>query len=81
MLSLPLVLYILDVFLHVNEYNLTHIMQMFIPKHFIGRENYFYLIILHSGAAICIGGTTLIATGMMLLAFIKCTCGMFKIAR
>jgi len=57
------------------------VIQMMIPKHFIGRENYLYLIILHSGAAICIEGTVLITTVIMLIAHIQHTCGMFRIAR
>jgi len=78
---LPLVLYMLDIVLVINEYHPTRIIQMLVPKHFVGRENYFYLIILHSGTAICIGGTVLIATEMMFITCIKYACGMFRIAR
>lgn len=78
---LPAVLYILDVVLATNEYHLTHVMQMVLPKHFVGRENYSYLIILHTGGAVFIGGTVLVATGMMLVACVIHACGIFKIAR
>ncbi|KAL0101209.1 hypothetical protein PUN28_018795 [Cardiocondyla obscurior] len=53
---------------------------MLIPKHFLGRDNYIYLIILHSGSSIAIGGLILIATMTMCVAYIKHACGMFKIA-
>ncbi|XP_011704613.1 PREDICTED: odorant receptor 63a-like [Wasmannia auropunctata] len=76
----PLALYILDIVLCINEYHLNHVIQMFIPKHFVGRKNYFYLIFLHSGATICIGGTVIIATLMMCITYSKHACGMFKIA-
>lgn len=78
---LPFVLYIFDVILHINEYSLSRIMRMVLPKHFIGRENYFYLIILHSGSAVLIGGILLIATLTIYVAYVKHVCGMFKIAR
>jgi len=77
----PLILYIFDVILRTNKYHLSWVIQMLIPKHFVGRENYFYLIILHSGTAVCIGGTILAATLMMYLTYIKHACGMFTIAR
>jgi len=77
----PFILYIFDVILRTNKYHLSCVIQMLIPKHFIGRENYFYLVILHSGAGICIGGTILVATLMMYLTYIKHACGMFTIAR
>ncbi|XP_011704617.1 PREDICTED: uncharacterized protein LOC105459945 [Wasmannia auropunctata] len=80
--SVPFVLYILDItILHINdEYHLSHMIQMLLPKHFVGRENYFYLIFLHSSAAACIGGVVLIATAMMCITYIKHACGMFRIA-
>ncbi|XP_011864217.1 PREDICTED: uncharacterized protein LOC105560066 isoform X2 [Vollenhovia emeryi] len=79
-ISLPCVLYIFDIVVHINEHRLSRVMQMFIPKHFVGRENYFYLIMLHSGSAIMIGGIMLIASVTLCIAYVKHACGMFKIA-
>ncbi|XP_077263340.1 uncharacterized protein LOC143898090 [Temnothorax americanus] len=77
-----LVLYIFDTVLRINEYHLTinRLIQMLIPKHFVGRENYMYIIILHSGSTIIIGGIILVATMTMCVAYIKHACGMFRIA-
>ncbi|XP_011695544.1 PREDICTED: odorant receptor coreceptor-like [Wasmannia auropunctata] len=50
-----------------------------IPKYFFTSEKYFYFIVLHVNTVICIGGTTLVATGMMLVAYLKHVCGIFKI--
>jgi len=80
-ISFPLVKYCLDIILCINKYHLSRVVQMFIPKHFMGRENYFYLIFLHMGAASFIGGIVLIATVMMCVTYIKHACGMFRIAR
>jgi len=40
-----------------------------------------FLILLHFIGACTIGGIALIGTGMMLVAYIKHACGMFRIAR
>jgi len=55
--------------------------EQILPNYFVSQENYFYLVVLHIDAAICIGGTTMVATGMMLIAYLKHACGMLKIAR
>ncbi|XP_039311506.1 uncharacterized protein LOC105198345 [Solenopsis invicta] len=49
-------------------------------EYFVNQENYCYLIFLHSNVAICIGVTALIATGTMMLMYIKHICGMLSIA-
>ncbi|TGZ32044.1 hypothetical protein DBV15_03839 [Temnothorax longispinosus] len=78
----PFVLYIFDTVLRINEYHPTinRLIQMIIPKHFVGRENYYYIIILHSGSTIIIGGIIQVATMTMCVAYIKHACGMFRIA-
>lgn len=81
LISLPLLLYIFDVVLCINEYNLSRIMLMILPKHFVGRENYFYLIILLLGTATGIGGIAMIATVGTCITYIKHACGMFQIVR
>jgi len=45
------------------------------------REKYFYIILLHMNLVICIGATTLTATGTMLRGYLIHACGLFKIAR
>jgi len=50
-------------------------------EYFIDQENYFYLILLHSNAALCIGAIAMVATGTMLIAYLKHICGMLSIAR
>ncbi|KAL0101200.1 hypothetical protein PUN28_018795 [Cardiocondyla obscurior] len=77
---LPFLLYAYDVLLRINKYHISNVIHMLIPKHFLGRDNYIYLIILHSGSSIAIGGLILIATMTMCVAYIKHACGMFKIA-
>jgi len=49
--------------------------------YFVNQEKYFYLIWLHINAATCIGATAYVATGTMLVVYLKHACGMFKIAR
>lgn len=51
------------------------------PKYLVDQENYLYLILLYADTSIFIGGTAMVATGLMLIAYLKHTCGMFRIAR
>ncbi|XP_011864207.1 PREDICTED: uncharacterized protein LOC105560062 isoform X3 [Vollenhovia emeryi] len=57
-----------------------YVMQKVIPKYFIGRESFLYLIIPSLFASASIGGTAVVATGMMFVTYLKHTCGMFRIA-
>jgi len=50
-------------------------------EYFIDEEKHFYLIVLHTYAAICIGCTLMIAIGTMLIAYLQHTCGMLSISR
>ncbi|KAL6268527.1 hypothetical protein P5V15_001660 [Pogonomyrmex californicus] len=52
----------------------------FSTEYFIDQERYFYLLLLHTNAAICIGLIVLLATGTLLIAYFQHACGMFKIA-
>ncbi|XP_011864212.1 PREDICTED: uncharacterized protein LOC105560065 isoform X2 [Vollenhovia emeryi] len=79
MFSLPLILYIVNVLL-VNEYDPARLLKRLIPKYFVGQETYSYLIFLHLGGTACLGGTALVATGMMMLVCLKYVCGMIRIA-
>ncbi|XP_050460194.1 uncharacterized protein LOC126856059 [Cataglyphis hispanica] len=75
---LPIILrsQILNTDLHINESRQT---VQFVTEYFVDQEKYFYLISLHQNAAICIGATTLTGTGTMIVGFVICACGMFKI--
>jgi len=50
-------------------------------EYLIDQEKYFYLILLHTYAAVCIGWTTMIAIGSMLIAYSQHIFGMFSISR
>ncbi|XP_026825928.1 uncharacterized protein LOC105285851 isoform X2 [Ooceraea biroi] len=52
-----------------------------VTEYFIDQEKYFYLILLHMNVTIYIGATAVIATGTMLMGYLKHICGMFSIAR
>ncbi|XP_050460102.1 uncharacterized protein LOC126855993 [Cataglyphis hispanica] len=62
---------------HINESRQT---VQIVTEYFVDQEKYFYLILLHKNAVICIGMTTLTGTGTTLLAYVTYACGMFKIA-
>ncbi|XP_025073403.1 uncharacterized protein LOC105424453 [Pogonomyrmex barbatus] len=64
----------------LNKQDIKRVIQAIIPKHFVGREHYFYLIYLHMGIALTVGGTAIVATGMMIIAYIIHACGIFRIA-
>ncbi|TGZ52819.1 Uncharacterized protein DBV15_12002 [Temnothorax longispinosus] len=49
-------------------------------EYFVDQENCYYLILLHINAAVCIGATAMVATGTMLMTYLKHICGMFSIA-
>ncbi|XP_032680612.1 uncharacterized protein LOC116848533 [Odontomachus brunneus] len=51
-----------------------------VTEYFVDQEKYSYLIILHTNIAICIGMFAMVATGTLLLVFLKHACGMFSIA-
>jgi len=77
---LPILPRIFDIFLFVNASEPRIIVQIMM-NHLVIQEKYFYLILLHIDAAFFIGATALIATGTLLLAYLKHACGMFRIAR
>jgi len=63
-----------------NESRSDHLLQM-ITGHFINQKIYIFLFLIHMNAAFCIGGIVMIATGTMLIGYLKYACGMFRIAR
>ncbi|KAL6425023.1 hypothetical protein ACFW04_009375 [Cataglyphis niger] len=77
---LPIWPHSLDTDLHINESHSWQRVQI-VTEYFVDQQKYFYLILLHKNAVICIGATTLTGTGTLLIGYIICACGMFKIAR
>ncbi|XP_025155312.1 uncharacterized protein LOC105189245 [Harpegnathos saltator] len=70
---------ILGIFLFLNESRSRG--EMFIvTEYFVDQQKYSHLVLLHINVAICIGLFAMIATGTMLLVFLKHACGMFSIA-
>jgi len=65
----------------INELLLHRLFQSFMPVYYINKEKYLYLLVLHLNAVHLIGGTALVAIGMMLAGYSKHACGMFRIAR
>ncbi|XP_070159386.1 uncharacterized protein [Polyergus mexicanus] len=51
-----------------------------LTEYFIDQERYFYYLLLHINAAICIALVSLLATGTMLIAYFQYICAMFTIA-
>ncbi|XP_012056629.1 PREDICTED: uncharacterized protein LOC105619720 [Atta cephalotes] len=49
-------------------------------EYFIDQEKYFYLILLHFYAIICVGGIAVLAIGTLFLTYLQYICGIFKIA-
>ncbi|EZA48139.1 hypothetical protein X777_14321 [Ooceraea biroi] len=71
---------ILGVILPLKASRSRSAMQV-VTEYFIDQEKYFYLILLHMNVTIYIGATAVIATGTMLMGYLKHICGMFSIAR
>ncbi|XP_071637457.1 uncharacterized protein [Temnothorax longispinosus] len=61
-----------------NVSQLRHLPIMM--EYFIDQEKYFYLILLHFSAVICVGWASILAIGTMLITLMQCICGMFRIA-
>lgn len=78
---LPIWPQIFDTVLNVNESRLQSHTVYIVTEYFIDKKKYSYLILLHANVTMCIGGTTIIATGTMILGCFIYACGMFKIAR
>jgi len=79
-LWLPILPRIFDIVLFINESQTRRTIYV-TTEYFVDQEKYFYPILLHTDAAICIGGIVLIATGLLLIGYFKHACAMFKIAR
>ncbi|XP_029675545.1 uncharacterized protein LOC115243029 [Formica exsecta] len=52
-----------------------------LTEYFVDQEKYFYYLLLHINAAICIELVSLVATETMLIAYFQYMCTMFTIAR
>ncbi|XP_071566288.1 uncharacterized protein [Temnothorax nylanderi] len=64
----------------VNKSQLYHLLQDSMPVYYVNQEKYIYLLLLHLYTVNLIGGTALVAAGIMILGYIKHVCGMFRIA-
>lgn len=78
---LPILLRIFGVALHISESKARDILAKFTPKYFVDQNIYLYVMVLHFMASFFIGEIAVVAIGLILVAFLKHTCGMFKIAR
>lgn len=67
--------------LHISKSEIRDVLYKYVPKYFVDRKIYLYIILLHIDATVYIGATTLVATGLMLFAYLKHACGMLRIAR
>ncbi|KAL6260672.1 hypothetical protein P5V15_008192 [Pogonomyrmex californicus] len=76
---LPIWPCILDIIAPMNNSRPSFAMPI-MTEYFVDQKKYFYLIMLHINAAACIGATAYIATGTMLIVYLKHACGLFKIA-
>ncbi|KAL6425013.1 hypothetical protein ACFW04_009371 [Cataglyphis niger] len=79
LILLPIWPQILSTVVHINESRIQRQAIQITTEYFFDQEKYFYLILLHTSAVICIGATTLTATGTMLLGCIIHACGLFRI--
>jgi len=70
---------ILNIISSTNTSRSHHLLIM--TEYFIDQEKYFYFILLHNIASLCIGAIAMLATGTMLIMYFQHTSGMFKIAR
>jgi len=59
----------------------AHRLKLFICKHFVIQEKYFYFFLLHFNAVAIIGALALLAISTMIFSYVKHICGMFRIAR
>ncbi|XP_039311471.1 uncharacterized protein LOC105194078 [Solenopsis invicta] len=71
--------YILNIVAPRNE-SRSNFWISFLTEHFANKNKYRYLMLLYANATFCIGSITLLATGTMLIGYIKYACGMFRIA-
>ncbi|XP_029666067.1 uncharacterized protein LOC115237265 [Formica exsecta] len=77
---LPIWPQILSTVLHINESRIQSQTIQITTEYFVDQNKYFYFILLHSNTVICIGATTLTATGTMLIGCAIHACGLFRIA-
>jgi len=71
---------VLDFFILLNASE-TNLMLQVIREYFVDQEKYFYFILLHLDATICIGAISLLAVGTLFAGYFKHICGIFRIAR
>jgi hypothetical protein len=71
---------VLGIFIRINASETTLMIQV-MREYFVDQEKYFYFILLHLDATICIGAISLLAGGTLCAGYFKHICGIFKVAR
>ncbi|XP_025160158.1 uncharacterized protein LOC112588068 isoform X2 [Harpegnathos saltator] len=66
-------------FIQPRNISMQHTL-LFPMEYLVDQQRYFYLIMLHMNAAVCIGITASLATGTLFIACQKCICGLFIVA-
>ncbi|XP_071560215.1 uncharacterized protein [Temnothorax nylanderi] len=74
----PFLPYVCNIVFSANASRPNPSLQI-VTEYFIDQERYFYLIILHTDAAFCIGGLAIVAIGTMFILYMQHVCGMLKI--
>ncbi|KAL6445397.1 hypothetical protein ACFW04_002294 [Cataglyphis niger] len=69
---------ILQIISSTNKSRQRHL--QILTEYFVDQQKYFYYLLLHINAAICIGFVVLVATGSTFIAYFQYMCAMFTIA-
>jgi len=78
---LPITSHIFGFAQHINEAKSRDIIYKLVPKYLVDQEKYLYLTLLFVDASLCIGGTAMVAVGLIIFTYLKHVCGMLSIAR
>ncbi|XP_019700305.2 uncharacterized protein LOC109504528 [Harpegnathos saltator] len=70
---------ILNVLPFINVSESYHAMYI-ITEYFVDEEKYLYLITLHINVTLCAATFIMLAAGTLFIAYVKCTCGIFRVA-
>lgn len=78
---LTVLLHLIDTVLVVDETHIRRFMQNFTPVSIVISDMYIFLLLMYALGALAIGGVAIMGIGTMIVAYVKYTCGMFRIAR
>ncbi|XP_032687818.1 odorant receptor 67c-like [Odontomachus brunneus] len=76
---LPMWPRVLGIFLLINDTQPRRIM-LIMNEYILDQERYFYVILLHTNATLCIGAFIVLAITAMIMGYLQHICGMFRIA-